>query len=198
MKFLQEAKVEHKGVEEEAGHELLSAFKGDYHDLQPSKNSQAEVVVAVEMDGDGYQLGGWLPPSNHEATTNNLKIRPAVTAATTQNINNTTIRSILLAEKLTGLIFTNWYRNLRIVLRMMNLGFPMMRFNNATRLIKIGFKLDEFGVDRGGDGGDVVWWQRGGVGWGRVAMMVTRWRQRGEGRDGNGGCEGSGGKERWR
>ncbi|GKD23105.1 hypothetical protein Tco_1224808, partial [Tanacetum coccineum] len=38
----------------------------------------AEVVVAVEMDGDGYQLGGWLPPSNHEATTNNLKIRPAV------------------------------------------------------------------------------------------------------------------------
>ncbi|GJT66652.1 hypothetical protein Tco_1018132 [Tanacetum coccineum] len=34
-----------------------------------------------------------------------------------QNINNTTIRSILLAEKLTGLNFTNWYRNLRIVFR---------------------------------------------------------------------------------
>ncbi|GJX87871.1 retrotransposon protein, putative, ty1-copia subclass [Tanacetum coccineum] len=34
-----------------------------------------------------------------------------------QNTNNTTIRSILLAEKLIGLNFTNWYRNLRIVLR---------------------------------------------------------------------------------
>ncbi|GJX26158.1 retrotransposon protein, putative, ty1-copia subclass [Tanacetum coccineum] len=34
-----------------------------------------------------------------------------------QNKNNTTIRSILLAKKLTGLNFTNWYRNLRIVLR---------------------------------------------------------------------------------
>ncbi|GKC55837.1 hypothetical protein Tco_1083435 [Tanacetum coccineum] len=38
-------------------------------------------------------------------------------AAAAQNTNNTTIRSILLAEKLTGLNFTNWYRNLRIVLR---------------------------------------------------------------------------------
>ncbi|GJW02273.1 hypothetical protein Tco_1561129 [Tanacetum coccineum] len=34
-----------------------------------------------------------------------------------QNTNNTTIRSILTAKKLTGLNFTNWYRNLRIVLR---------------------------------------------------------------------------------
>ncbi|GJR87918.1 zinc finger, CCHC-type containing protein [Tanacetum coccineum] len=34
-----------------------------------------------------------------------------------QNTNNTTIRSILLAEKLTGSNFTNWYCNLRIVLR---------------------------------------------------------------------------------
>nr|GEW62896.1 hypothetical protein [Tanacetum cinerariifolium] len=34
-----------------------------------------------------------------------------------QNTNNTAIRSILLAEKLTGLNFKNWYRNLRIVLR---------------------------------------------------------------------------------
>ncbi|GJZ18417.1 zinc finger, CCHC-type containing protein [Tanacetum coccineum] len=38
-------------------------------------------------------------------------------AAAAQNTNNTTIRSILLAEKLTGSNFTNWYRNLRIVLR---------------------------------------------------------------------------------
>ncbi|GJX02218.1 hypothetical protein Tco_0186131 [Tanacetum coccineum] len=38
-------------------------------------------------------------------------------AASAQNTNNTTIRSILLAEKLTSLNFTNWYRNLRIVLR---------------------------------------------------------------------------------
>ncbi|GKA71267.1 protein LAZ1, partial [Tanacetum coccineum] len=37
--------------------------------------------------------------------------------ADVQNTNNTTIRSILLAEKLSGLNFTNWYRNLRIVLR---------------------------------------------------------------------------------
>ncbi|GJW60164.1 hypothetical protein Tco_0109499 [Tanacetum coccineum] len=37
--------------------------------------------------------------------------------AVAQNINNTTIRSILLAKKLTGSNFTNWYRNLRIVLR---------------------------------------------------------------------------------
>ncbi|GJV26038.1 hypothetical protein Tco_1378733 [Tanacetum coccineum] len=34
-----------------------------------------------------------------------------------QNTNNTTIRSILLAEELTGLNFTNWYRNIRIVPR---------------------------------------------------------------------------------
>ncbi|GJY52318.1 hypothetical protein Tco_0443165 [Tanacetum coccineum] len=38
-------------------------------------------------------------------------------AAAGQNTNNTTIRSILLAEKLTGSNFTNWYRNQRIVLR---------------------------------------------------------------------------------
>ncbi|GJX94372.1 hypothetical protein Tco_0348958 [Tanacetum coccineum] len=38
-------------------------------------------------------------------------------AAAAQNTNNTTTRSILLVEKLTGSNFTNWYRNLRIVLR---------------------------------------------------------------------------------
>ncbi|GJW12084.1 hypothetical protein Tco_1577911 [Tanacetum coccineum] len=38
-------------------------------------------------------------------------------AAAAQNTNNTTIRLILLAEKLTCSNFTNWYRNLRIVLR---------------------------------------------------------------------------------
>ncbi|GJZ56487.1 zinc finger, CCHC-type containing protein, partial [Tanacetum coccineum] len=37
--------------------------------------------------------------------------------ATAENTNNTTIRSILLAEKLTGLNFTNRYRNLRMFLR---------------------------------------------------------------------------------
>ncbi|GJY67546.1 zinc finger, CCHC-type containing protein [Tanacetum coccineum] len=37
--------------------------------------------------------------------------------ATAQNINNTTLRSILHSEKLTGSNFTNWHRNLRIVLR---------------------------------------------------------------------------------
>ncbi|GKA64947.1 retrotransposon protein, putative, ty1-copia subclass [Tanacetum coccineum] len=38
-------------------------------------------------------------------------------AAAAQNTNNTTIRSILLAKKLIRPHFTNWYRNLRIVLR---------------------------------------------------------------------------------
>ncbi|GJU44312.1 hypothetical protein Tco_1201578 [Tanacetum coccineum] len=37
--------------------------------------------------------------------------------AAAQNTNNSTIRSSLLAKKLTGSNFTNWYRNLRIVLR---------------------------------------------------------------------------------
>nr|GEU77225.1 hypothetical protein [Tanacetum cinerariifolium] len=39
-----------------------------------------------------------------------------VMAVTTLNTNNTTIKSILLAKKLTHLNFTNWYQNLRIVL----------------------------------------------------------------------------------
>nr|GEU48792.1 hypothetical protein [Tanacetum cinerariifolium] len=39
-------------------------------------------------------------------------------AAAAQNINNSTIRSILLAKKLTGSNFTNWYPDLRIVLSM--------------------------------------------------------------------------------
>ncbi|GJW79293.1 hypothetical protein Tco_0140975 [Tanacetum coccineum] len=38
-------------------------------------------------------------------------------AAVAQNTNNTTIRSILLAGKLTGSNFTNWYRNLRNVFK---------------------------------------------------------------------------------
>nr|GEW74026.1 hypothetical protein [Tanacetum cinerariifolium] len=38
--------------------------------------------------------------------------------AAAQNTNNTTIRSILLAKKVTGSNFTNWYRNLKIVLSM--------------------------------------------------------------------------------
>ncbi|GKB15642.1 zinc finger, CCHC-type containing protein [Tanacetum coccineum] len=44
------------------------------------------------------------------------EILKAMTAAA-QNTYNTSIRSILLAEKLTGSNFTNWYQNLRIVLR---------------------------------------------------------------------------------
>ncbi|GKD37090.1 hypothetical protein Tco_1257297, partial [Tanacetum coccineum] len=38
-------------------------------------------------------------------------------AAADQSTNNSTIRSILLSKKLTGLNFTNWYHNLRIVLK---------------------------------------------------------------------------------
>ncbi|GKD31924.1 hypothetical protein Tco_1242702, partial [Tanacetum coccineum] len=38
-------------------------------------------------------------------------------AAQNTNMNNSTIRLIILAETLTGSNFTNWYRNMRIVLR---------------------------------------------------------------------------------
>ncbi|GJU63926.1 hypothetical protein Tco_1245761 [Tanacetum coccineum] len=38
-------------------------------------------------------------------------------AVVAQNKNNTTLRSTLLSEKLTSPNFTNWYRNLRIILR---------------------------------------------------------------------------------
>nr|GEW51601.1 zinc finger, CCHC-type [Tanacetum cinerariifolium] len=38
-------------------------------------------------------------------------------AATAQNTDNTTIGPILLGEKLTGLNFINWYRNLWIIFR---------------------------------------------------------------------------------
>ncbi|GJX29603.1 ribonuclease H-like domain-containing protein [Tanacetum coccineum] len=38
-------------------------------------------------------------------------------AVVAQNTNNTTLRSILQQEKLTGPNFTNWFRNLRIILR---------------------------------------------------------------------------------
>nr|GEV31345.1 hypothetical protein [Tanacetum cinerariifolium] len=47
-------------------------------------------------------------------TRTHLMGRMAVAA---QKTNNTTIMSILLAKKLNGSNFTNWYRNLRIVLR---------------------------------------------------------------------------------
>ncbi|GJR76990.1 zinc finger, CCHC-type containing protein [Tanacetum coccineum] len=40
-----------------------------------------------------------------------------IMAVAAQNTNNTTIRSILQQKKLTGPNFTNWYKNLRIVLR---------------------------------------------------------------------------------
>ncbi|GKD03085.1 hypothetical protein Tco_1178059 [Tanacetum coccineum] len=52
----------------------------------------------------------------HPSDRGYAKVDPTM-AAVVQNTNNTTIRSILLAEKLSGLNFTNWYRNLRIVLR---------------------------------------------------------------------------------
>ncbi|GJU67995.1 RNA-directed DNA polymerase, eukaryota [Tanacetum coccineum] len=51
------ANVEHKGAEEEAGHELLSAFKGDYHDLQPSKNSQTVHALTPQRLPTGHVLG---------------------------------------------------------------------------------------------------------------------------------------------
>ncbi|GJS15415.1 hypothetical protein Tco_0409887 [Tanacetum coccineum] len=40
--------------------------------------------------------------------------------AATQNINNSTLKSVLQSEKLTGPNFMNWHRNLRIVLRSEN------------------------------------------------------------------------------
>nr|GEW12574.1 putative reverse transcriptase domain-containing protein [Tanacetum cinerariifolium] len=49
--------------------------------------------------------------------TNSSRSTALMMAAAAQNTNNSTITSILLAEKLKGSNFTNWYRNLRIVLR---------------------------------------------------------------------------------
>ncbi|GJU91631.1 S-adenosyl-L-methionine-dependent methyltransferases superfamily protein [Tanacetum coccineum] len=54
---LTKAKVEQKGAEEEAGHELLNAFKGDYHDLQPSKNSQTVHALTSQRLPTGHVLG---------------------------------------------------------------------------------------------------------------------------------------------
>ncbi|GJV07623.1 zinc finger, CCHC-type containing protein [Tanacetum coccineum] len=48
--------------------------------------------------------------------TDYLLSLPFLMVDAAQNTNNTTIRSILLAEKVTGSNFTKWYRNLRIVL----------------------------------------------------------------------------------
>ncbi|GKA05645.1 hypothetical protein Tco_0684765 [Tanacetum coccineum] len=45
------------------------------------------------------------------------RLRVAQIVATAQNTNNTTIKSFLQHEKLTRPNFTNWYQNLRIVLR---------------------------------------------------------------------------------
>ncbi|GJX29170.1 zinc finger, CCHC-type containing protein [Tanacetum coccineum] len=50
-----------------------------------------------------------------DSSLSNMPLNKMAVAA--QNTNNKTIRSILLAEKLTVLNFTNSYRNLRIVLR---------------------------------------------------------------------------------
>ncbi|GKD84464.1 hypothetical protein Tco_1355618 [Tanacetum coccineum] len=55
-----------------------------------------------------------------KGSTSKLKKVPAqkvLMVVDAQITNNWTIRSILLAKKLTGSNFTNWYRNLRIVLR---------------------------------------------------------------------------------
>ncbi|GJR26208.1 ribonuclease H-like domain-containing protein [Tanacetum coccineum] len=49
--------------------------------------------------------------------SNHILFRCDMAMAVAQNINNTTIKSILQQEKLTGSNFTNWYRNLRIVFR---------------------------------------------------------------------------------
>nr|GEW55892.1 malectin-like carbohydrate-binding domain-containing protein [Tanacetum cinerariifolium] len=57
--------------------------------------------------------------------------------ATAQNINNTTLGSILLAEKLTGSNFTKWYRSLRIalsVLNSINLSGLLPDFSNMNAL----------------------------------------------------------------
>ncbi|GKA04816.1 hypothetical protein Tco_0683936 [Tanacetum coccineum] len=53
-------------------------------------------------------------PVNNESQNGYLLL---LMDAAAQNTNNTTIRSILLGEKLTGSNFTNWYCNIRIVLR---------------------------------------------------------------------------------
>ncbi|GJV60188.1 retrotransposon protein, putative, ty1-copia subclass [Tanacetum coccineum] len=67
--------------------------------------TKTEVIKAEHPEGNSLS----------DCLLSDLEMLKMVVAA--QNTNNTTIRSILLAEKLTGSNFTNWYRNLRIVLR---------------------------------------------------------------------------------
>ncbi|GJT88615.1 hypothetical protein Tco_1070332 [Tanacetum coccineum] len=61
-------------------------------------------------------------PTYHETPPDQM-------AVAAHNTNNMTIRSILLAEKLIGSNFTNWYRNLRIVLSTMRLSILSKRLH---------------------------------------------------------------------
>ncbi|GKC22314.1 retrotransposon protein, putative, ty1-copia subclass [Tanacetum coccineum] len=74
-------------------------------------------------------------------------------AATAQNTNNTTIRSILQHEKLTGPNFTNWYRNLRIVLRRKDYDQFVQKYNmhsmeKTIAELHVMLKLHEKGIPK--------------------------------------------------
>ncbi|GJU99467.1 zinc finger, CCHC-type containing protein [Tanacetum coccineum] len=69
---------------------------------------------------------------------------PFLMAVAAQNTNNTTIRSILLAEKLTSSNFTNWYRNLRIVLSMyLDLQRTLEKYNAYDMLKELKTMFEE-------------------------------------------------------
>ncbi|GKD38389.1 FAR1-related sequence 5-like protein [Tanacetum coccineum] len=112
-------------------HNLLSSMKGGYEYVHGTtddfKNHHRDVNVFIEntklvamfwvdeVSKCNYKEFGDIV--SFDATFNSNKSTALMMADAAQNKNNTTIRSILLAKKLTGLNFTNWYRNLRIVLR---------------------------------------------------------------------------------
>nr|GEV03484.1 hypothetical protein CTI12_AA105810 [Tanacetum cinerariifolium] len=104
------------------------------HD-NPCLNDGNGITIVSDSHKGLIDVGNdWLSEAEHRKCTRNIYanfkksavdynikdfsgLQPLVDGAVAQNTNNTTVRSIILAEKLTGSNFTNWYRNLRIVLR---------------------------------------------------------------------------------
>ncbi|GKB01356.1 hypothetical protein Tco_0829400 [Tanacetum coccineum] len=85
---------------------MVQEASGSHGLLQMSRSDKGLEIIQEEDT----------QPSENTSKEHN-DVAPIEMAAAAQNSNNTTIRSILLAKKLTGSNFTNWYRNLRIVLR---------------------------------------------------------------------------------
>ncbi|GJT59440.1 retrotransposon protein, putative, ty1-copia subclass [Tanacetum coccineum] len=122
--------------------QLLSGFAGNtwFRCRDSIRKMEQEVffvmvIRRLEWPGSGRRVGGdslscvWgLVVSEREPATEQRKnkhfyinvLTILKMAAAAQNINNSTLRKILLSEKLTGPNFTNRHRNLRIALRFEN------------------------------------------------------------------------------